>query len=581
MCSVAGRSAPNGPLITTCLEQYGWHWKNGARCVPSWRTNDPRGTTARTSSSTSWRCVLFLIRSSRPNVPPGTGRRLTPALPAASTGLPAAWVAFRSANAVPTSPREATGAACCTAAPQPADTTQTSSRIPRKLVLTERVIRHEAAFGLREESSSCGRGRALRRGRLVPQLELDLRERLVACPLLQRDPLREELPRGSPGGEQRQGDEDPGEAVDLAPRQEAEDHEQRVKTERAPHHLWHNDVTLELLDPEEQQGHPQRREWVLDQRVQHRRRGPEPRAEVRDQLGEGRPGAERRGVLPSVRHQPDNPEEPQADSYADADDQRDEELPLDVARDRPFHPHDQPAAPLRREASVEGVREPLHVEQHVDRDDNHEKGVEEQRHNGQARSLRPAQRLGRVLLDVLRSDLVEEPLALVLDVDAAEVMTVEPALKTGEVVLGARLRWVSGIGRKVVVHSVGAAARLLHDHRGESEDRECDDRCEREIDERNRRSAWDPDPAERADERIEEQCDEQCHEEQEEHVTHGSRHRPHEQEQQWQQHELRPTRDLDAYRRRRRHASDGNRGIGNGRKRGRPSRPRPAEELGI
>src|SRR5207302_11032532 len=139
--------------------------------------------------------------------------------PARGSGRRAPRVAFSSTNAVPTSPREATGAACCTAAPQPADTntTQTSSRIPRKLVLTERVIRHEAAFGLREESSSCGRGRALRRGRLVPQLELDLRERLVACPLLQRDPLREELPRGTPGGEQRQGDEDPGEAVDLAP----------------------------------------------------------------------------------------------------------------------------------------------------------------------------------------------------------------------------------------------------------------------------------------------------------------------------------------------------------------------------
>ena len=76
-----------------------------------------------------------------------------------------------------------------------------------------------------------------------------------------------------------------------------------------------------------------------------------------------------------------------------------------------------------------------------------------------------------------------------LDVDAAQVVVVEPALEAREILLGARLRGVSGFDRKVVVNPVGGVARLLHDHRGESEDRQCDNRCKGEIDERNRRPA--------------------------------------------------------------------------------------------
>jgi hypothetical protein len=191
------------------------------------------------------------------------------------------------------------------------------------------------------------------------------------------------------------------------------------------------------------------------------------------------------------------------------------------------------------------------------------------------------QGLGRVFLDVLRPDLVEELLALALDVDAAQMVVVEPALESREVVLGARLRRVSGIGRKVIVDSVGRGARLLHHHRGEGEDRQCDDCCEGEIDEGHRPSARDPGPTESADQWIEEQGDEQRYEEEEENVTHRSGHRPHQQQEDRQQYELRPARDLDRYRRGRRHGSDGNRGTGDNWKRAPQSGPRPAEELGI
>src|SRR6185437_1771702 len=87
-----------------------------------------------------------------------------------------------------------------------------------------------------------------------------------------------------------------------------------------------------------------------------------------------------------------------------------------------------------------------------------------------------------------------------------------------------------------------------------------DDRCEREIDERNRSSARDPEATEAADERIEEQGDEERHEEEEQHVTNRSGHRPDQQQQERQQRQLRPARYLDTHGRRRRHPVDGNSG---------------------
>src|SRR5690242_68749 len=409
-------------------------------------------------------------------------------------------------------------------------------------------------------AGSGGRRRWSLRRRLFTArgLEVDLDERRVVRPLLELDALGEELPRSAPRGEQRQRDEDPREPVDLAAREQAEDHEQRMEAQRGTHHLGHNDMPLELLNPEEEKRDPERRERVLHEGVQHRGDRTQPGPDVWDELGEGRPRAERGGVLPAVRHGAHHPEDPEPEPDAHADDDREQELALDVARDRLLHPHDQPAAAARRESSIDGIGQPLHVEQHVDRDDDQQEGVEEEGDDGEAGAFRPTEGLGRVLPDVLRPDLVEELLALVLDVDAAEVVVVEPALEPREILLGTCLRGVSGIGRKVVVHPVGGAAGLLHDHRGKSEDRECDDCCEGEIDERYRRSAWDPRPTEPPDEWIEQQRDEQRHEEEEEHVTNRAGHRPYEQQQQRQEHELRPARDLDRHRARRRHSVDAN-----------------------
>src|SRR5262249_26333674 len=116
--------------------------------------------------------------------------------------------------------------------------------------------------------SASGRGRCLaHRLLLARRLDADFGERCVGGTLLELDALGEELPRGTPGGEQGQRDEDPGKAVDLAAREQAENDEQGMESQRSPHHLGHDDVTFELLDAEEEERDPERRERILDEGV--------------------------------------------------------------------------------------------------------------------------------------------------------------------------------------------------------------------------------------------------------------------------------------------------------------------------
>ena len=93
---------------------------------------------------------------------------------------------------------------------------------------------------------------------------------------------REELVHGAPGGEQGQRDEDPGQPVDLPAREQAEDDQERVEAERAPHHLRDDDVALDLVDDEEEDRHPDDRDRVDDDGVDGRRDRAEPGAEVGD-----------------------------------------------------------------------------------------------------------------------------------------------------------------------------------------------------------------------------------------------------------------------------------------------------------
>ena len=68
------------------------------------------------------------------------------------------------------------------------------------------------------------------------------------------------------------------------------------------------------------------------------------------------------GLRPCVRA-----EQPEPDAGARADDRRKQKLPTHVPRDRLLHPDDEPGLPgPRREAPVNPLLEPAHVEEHVD-----------------------------------------------------------------------------------------------------------------------------------------------------------------------------------------------------------------------
>ena len=81
-----------------------------------------------------------------------------------------------------------------------------------------------------------------------------------------------------------------------------------MQPQRAPHHVRHDDVPLDLVDPEEQERDPERGDRMDDDRVDKRRKRTEPGAEVWDQLGDGHPRAEEDGVRVRARDPAQGPE---------------------------------------------------------------------------------------------------------------------------------------------------------------------------------------------------------------------------------------------------------------------------------
>ena len=187
-----------------------------------------------------------------------------------------------------------------------------------------------------------------------------------------------------------------------------------------------------------------------DQLVDERRHGPEPRAEVGDQLREGDPGAEQDRVLRQARPQPERPEQPDTEAGAQAHDRREERLAFHVAGERLLDPDEQRRRPARRrEAAIDRSGEPLHVEQHVDGDHEQEYQAEQQLHRPDRRALDEVDHPRRVFLDVLRADVVDGVVELLADLDSAQSVVVEPDLQAVDVALGMSLRRLSVLGRKV------------------------------------------------------------------------------------------------------------------------------------
>ena len=91
---------------------------------------------------------------------------------------------------------------------------------------------------------------------------------------------------------------------------------------------------------------------------------------------------------------------------------------------------------VRREAPVDGSRQPLHVEEHVDRDDEDQHEVEERLADRDRRALDEVDDPVRVPPDVALADALHEPVAALLDLDALQVVGVEPVLEPVDVAVG-------------------------------------------------------------------------------------------------------------------------------------------------
>ena len=162
-----------------------------------------------------------------------------------------------------------------------------------------------------------------------------------------------------------------------------------------------------------------------DERVGERRDRAEPRAEIRNDLGDGDDDTEEQRVLLCVRQQTERRQHPETEPGARADDQREQRLPSNVRRERVLHAAQQCVfARSRRIAPVDRAAETLHVEQHVDRDDDQQHQGKQRLADRDRRALDERDDLVRVLADVALLDLADELVAALLDVHRLKVMRV-------------------------------------------------------------------------------------------------------------------------------------------------------------
>ena len=137
--------------------------------------------------------------------------------------------------------------------------------------------------------------------------------------------------------------------------------------------------------------------------------------------------------------EPGDAEDVHADAGARPDDGREDRLALQVAPERALDPLRQRRAPVRREARVDRALEPLHVEEHVDRDDDDQDHREHEEHEREGGSLRERDRVLRVAGDLAGAEPVEPVVHLLADLDLLEAVVVEPRLEPVDVELGGGL----------------------------------------------------------------------------------------------------------------------------------------------
>ena len=212
-----------------------------------------------------------------------------------------------------------------------------------------------------------------------------------------------------------------------------------MEPEGARHHVRDDDVTLHLVDEDEERRDPEDADRVDDERVEGGRDGREPGADVRDHLDEGRPDPEEQRVPVGAVHEAGLAEDPHPDAGARADHDREDHLAPDVAPERPLDALGERRPACGREPAVDRALEPRHVEEHVDRDHDHEHDREEQEDHRERGALRERDRVLHVAGDVARADRLGEVVELLLDPDPLEAVVVEPCLEPVDVDLDPRL----------------------------------------------------------------------------------------------------------------------------------------------
>ena len=200
---------------------------------------------------------------------------------------------------------------------------------------------------------------------------------------------------------------------------------------------------------------------------------------------------------------------------------------------------------MGREAAVDRPFQPLHVEQHVDRDDDDQDEREEEEDDLERRAARERERVARIPRELSRRQRVDPLVRLLANLHRLEPVIVQQRLQPIDVVLGRRQAGASVLLRNVCVDPVGRSPALVdHDRRDEEQ---CDHHGgdEEQVDDPHGQAAGQPQPLEIADEGVESEGDDRRGQEEEQRMTQRARERPRQQREHRKPHELDPPRDRD------------------------------------
>ena len=202
---------------------------------------------------------------------------------------------------------------------------------------------------------------------------------------------------------------------------------------------------------------------------------------------------------------------------------------------------------MRGEAPVDRLLEPRHVEQHVDRDHDHEDDREQEDDRAHRGPLGELHRVVDVPGDLSRARIVQEVVELLLDLDPLEPMAVEPVLETVDVLLGSGEAPQARLGGEVLVHLVGGGSPLIDEDAAEQDEDADRSGEEQGVDDEDAEPTRQLQSGQIAHERVQRERDHRGGEEQEQHVPERLREHEDDEQEHGEADELDPARDADRW----------------------------------